>query len=152
MTLNGKTYYPGQGNNSYIFPGIALATICAGMRVIPEETFLVAANTLAEIVTDGDLERGNLYPPLQDIQACSLKIAVDIMSYAYRECKSSRRLGYYRVLLVLWSFCYNCFVFLLIAIATVHPKPEDYEAFIKAQLYDTNYKTAIPATYQWPKL
>lgn len=87
VTVNGKTYHPGQGNNSYIFPGIALAAICAGMRVIPEETFLIAANALADIVTDDDLDSGNLYPPLQDIQKCSLKIAVKIMEYAYRECK-----------------------------------------------------------------
>ncbi|XP_043285088.1 NADP-dependent malic enzyme-like isoform X3 [Venturia canescens] len=123
VTLNGKTYHPGQGNNSYIFPGIALAAICAGMRVIPEETFLIAANALANIVTEEDLESGNLYPPLQDIQKCSLKIAVKIMEYAYRE-----------------------------SLATVHPEPTDYEEFVKAQLYDTKYKTAVPVTYMWPSL
>ena len=57
------------------------------MRVIPEETFLISANALAEIVTDADLDTGNLYPPLQSIQDCSLKIAVKVMEYAYRECE-----------------------------------------------------------------
>lgn len=85
VTINGKTLNPGQGNNSYIFPGIALATICAGMKTIPEETFLIASNTLSSIVSDADLDSGNLYPPLKDIQKCSLKIAVDIMAYAYKE-------------------------------------------------------------------
>lgn len=87
MTLNGKTYHPGQGNNSYIFPGIALGAICAGMKTIPEETFLVAANALADIVTEEDLDSGNLYPPLNHIRDCSLKIAVKVMEYAYNECK-----------------------------------------------------------------
>nr|AXY94679.1 NADP-dependent malic enzyme [Habrobracon hebetor] len=123
VTINGKTYHPGQGNNSYIFPGIALGVICAGMKTIPEETFLISANALAQIVTDTDLDSGNLYPPLQDIQKCSIKIAVKVMEYAYRQ-----------------------------ALATVHPEPEDYEKFIRAQLYDTNYKTALPVTYSWPKL
>ncbi|KAG8040876.1 hypothetical protein G9C98_001864 [Cotesia typhae] len=123
VTLNGKTYYPGQGNNSYIFPGIALGAICAGMKTIPEETFLVAANALADIVTEEDLGSGNLYPPLNHIRDCSLKIAVKIMEYAYNE-----------------------------SLATVHPQPENYDEFINAQLYDTNYKTALPVTYSWPKL
>ncbi|XP_044584439.1 NADP-dependent malic enzyme isoform X1 [Cotesia glomerata] len=123
VTLNGKTYHPGQGNNSYIFPGIALGAICAGMKTIPEETFLVAANVLADIVTEEDLNSGNLYPPLNHIRDCSLKIAVKLMEYAYNE-----------------------------SLATVHPQPENYDEFINAQLYDTDYKTALPVTYSWPKL
>lgn len=123
VTYGGKTHYPGQGNNSYIFPGIALGAICAGMRNIPEETFLMAATALADIVTDNDLESGNLYPPLQDIQKCSLRIATKIMKYSYDE-----------------------------GIATVFPQPDDYEEFIKAQLYDPTYKPSIPPTYAWPKL
>ncbi|XP_053594892.1 NADP-dependent malic enzyme isoform X3 [Microplitis demolitor] len=123
VTINGKTYHPGQGNNSYIFPGIALGAICAGMKTIPEETFLVAANALADIVTDEDLDSGNLYPPLNHIRDCSLKIAAQIMDYAYNY-----------------------------SLATVHPRPANYEEFINAQLYDTNYKTALPVTYSWPKL
>ena len=66
---------------------MALGAICAGMRVIPEEAFLNAATGLAEMVTDGDLESGNLYPPLNDIKKCSLKIAVKLMEYAYQNSK-----------------------------------------------------------------
>lgn len=118
-----KTFYPGQGNNSYIFPGVSLAAICAGMRVIPEETFLIAAEALSDLVTEEDLQKGTLYPPLADIQKCSLCIATKIMKYAY-EC----------------------------SLATVHPEPKDYAEFIQAQLYDTEYKSSIPPTYTWPKL
>ncbi|XP_051172058.1 NADP-dependent malic enzyme isoform X2 [Leptopilina boulardi] len=122
VEYNGKTYHPGQGNNSYIFPGIALGVICAGMRTIPEETFLNAASSLAELVTDRDLESGNVYPPLDDIKKCSLRIAVNLMEYAYR-----------------------------MSLASVHPEPKDYEEFIKAQLYDTSYTSSIPEIYPWPK-
>lgn len=83
FTYKGKTHHPGQGNNSYIFPGIALGAICAGMRTIPEETFLIAAKSLAELVKAEDLNNGTLYPPLKDIQQCSLRIAEDIMKYSY---------------------------------------------------------------------
>ncbi|XP_033224131.1 NADP-dependent malic enzyme-like isoform X2 [Belonocnema kinseyi] len=122
VTYGGKIFHPGQGNNSYIFPGVALGAICAGMRVIPEEAFLNAATGLADMVTDEDLESGNLYPPLNDIKKCSLKIAVKLMEYAYQN-----------------------------SLATVHPEPENYEEFIKAQLYDTAYTTSIPSIYPWPK-
>lgn len=104
VTLNGKTYNPGQGNNSYIFPGIALGAICAGMRIIPEETFLIGANALADIVTDADLESGNLYPPLNDIRKCSLKIAIKVMEYAYQQCKHSL-VSLFTILL--FSYCHH---------------------------------------------
>ncbi|XP_076173511.1 NADP-dependent malic enzyme isoform X2 [Ptiloglossa arizonensis] len=123
VTYNGKTYYPGQGNNSYIFPGVALGVMCAGMRTIPEDTFLVSAKTLADMVSQEDLDHGNLYPPLQDIQKCSLTIAIAVMEYAYE----------------------NNF-------ASVHPQPKDYKEFIKAQLYDTSYKPSVPPVYSWPEI
>lgn len=46
VTYNGQTFVPGQGNNSYIFPGVALATICAGIKTIGEEIFLMAAEVI----------------------------------------------------------------------------------------------------------
>ena len=87
MKYGNRTHVPGQGNNSYIFPGVALGVIAAGMKTIPEDVFLEAAMTLAKIVTEDDLEKGTLYPPLQDIQKCSIKIAVKVMDYAYVNCK-----------------------------------------------------------------
>ena len=43
VTLNNKTFYPSQGNNSYIFPGVALATIVFKSKHIDEDVFLIAA-------------------------------------------------------------------------------------------------------------
>ena len=43
VNYKGKMLYPGQGNNAYIFPGIALATICSATHTIDEEVFLIAA-------------------------------------------------------------------------------------------------------------
>ncbi|XP_012283062.1 NADP-dependent malic enzyme isoform X2 [Orussus abietinus] len=123
VTIDGKTLTPGQGNNAYVFPGIALGAICSGMRYIPEETFLVAADALAKRVNADDLDSGNLYPPLQDIPKSSIVIATEVMHYAYKN-----------------------------GLATLHPEPESYEAFIKAQLYDTSYASSVPPVYSWPKL
>lgn len=43
VTLDGKTYHPGQGNNAYVFPAVGLATIACDIRTIPESVFLESA-------------------------------------------------------------------------------------------------------------
>jgi len=43
---NRRKFVPGQGNNAYIFPGIALATIAANIHHISEDVFLLAAQVL----------------------------------------------------------------------------------------------------------
>lgn len=47
--MNGRTYHPGQGNNAYIFPGVALGVIATGIHHITEELFLIAAQVSARI-------------------------------------------------------------------------------------------------------
>jgi malate dehydrogenase (oxaloacetate-decarboxylating)(NADP+) len=45
--------------------------------------FLIAAETIAKHVTDEDIQKGSLYPPLSIIQECSFDIAIGITKYAY---------------------------------------------------------------------
>ncbi|XP_054726348.1 NADP-dependent malic enzyme-like isoform X2 [Anastrepha obliqua] len=120
VTYKGKTFHPGQGNNSYIFPGIGLGVIAAGIKTIPEEIFLMAAQKLSCMVQDEDLAIGSLYPPLEKITACSVEIAVAIVEYAYKE-----------------------------GLATVFPEPEKKCEFIKTQMYNVNYTPAVPEVYSW---
>ncbi|XP_062127209.1 NADP-dependent malic enzyme [Drosophila sulfurigaster albostrigata] len=118
VTYNGRKFYPGQGNNSYIFPGVALGVLCAGMLTIPEEVFLISAQCLSDLVSKDDLDKGSLYPPLNSIVNCSLAIAEKIVDYAFKN-----------------------------KLATVHPEPANKLAFIKAQMYDLDYPRAFPETY-----
>lgn len=91
VTVNGKTYYPGQGNNSYIFPGVSLAVIACGVHHIPNECFLVAAKALADQVSQKDLDEGRIYPPLKDIREVSLIIAAKTAQYFYVESLANER-------------------------------------------------------------
>lgn len=83
VQLNGKEYRPGQGNNAYVFPGLGLGVVMANARLIPDELFLVAAKTLAEMVADEDIQEGALYPRLKEIRAISLAIAIAVAEKAY---------------------------------------------------------------------
>jgi malate dehydrogenase (oxaloacetate-decarboxylating)(NADP+) len=84
VSYGGRELRPGQGNNAYVFPGIGLGAVVCRARSIPDEFFLTAARTLAGLVTEKDLERGTVYPPLRDIRKISLAIAVAVIENAYR--------------------------------------------------------------------
>ena len=49
VQCNGRTFEPGQGNNSYIFPGVGLGMIACEALKIPEEVFLASARALADL-------------------------------------------------------------------------------------------------------
>lgn len=51
MTLeDGRTFIPGQGNNAYVFPGVALGVIAGGVRHIPDEIFLLTAEVAPSLL------------------------------------------------------------------------------------------------------
>uniref|UniRef100_A0A8C8BJ91 Malic enzyme n=1 Tax=Otus sunia TaxID=257818 RepID=A0A8C8BJ91_9STRI len=79
---NGQTFFPGQGNNAYVFPGVALGVIACGVRHISDDIFLITAESIAAEVTEQNLAEGRLYPPLDSIREVSLKIA--IVDWAYK--------------------------------------------------------------------
>jgi len=78
VRFKDKVFKPGQGNNAYIFPGIGLGVIVSEATRISEDMFLVAARTLADLVSDEDLSVGSIYPALQNIREVSLQIAIAV--------------------------------------------------------------------------
>ncbi len=82
VTLDGKRFVPGQGNNSYIFPGVGLGVIACASRIVTDEMFLAAAKTLANEVHESDLEHGRIYPSLARIREVSASIAVAVVEVA----------------------------------------------------------------------
>jgi malate dehydrogenase (oxaloacetate-decarboxylating)(NADP+) len=83
VIYEGQEFSPGQGNNAYVFPGIGLGAVTCSARIIPDDFFLVAAHTLAELVEEKEILKGSLYPPLTDIRKISLAIAENIAEKAY---------------------------------------------------------------------
>ncbi|XP_064297475.1 NADP-dependent malic enzyme, mitochondrial isoform X2 [Phalacrocorax carbo] len=118
---NGQTFFPGQGNNAYVFPGVALGVIACGVRHISDDIFLLTAESIAAEVTEQNLAEGRLYPPLDSIREVSLKIAVKIVDWAYRH-----------------------------GLASWYPEPADKEAFVKRLIYSPDYDSFVIDDYRWP--
>ncbi len=74
----GKHYQPGQGNNAYVFPGLGLGLVISQAKTVPDELFLTAAETLANLVESEDLQLGRIYPPIHEIRELSAAIAVAV--------------------------------------------------------------------------
>jgi malate dehydrogenase (oxaloacetate-decarboxylating)(NADP+) len=111
VTLGEKTFVSGQGNNAYIFPGVGFGAIVSGARLVTDEMFFVAAKALAQKVSESDLERGLIYPPLTAIREVSAAIAVAVAEVAYQR-----------------------------GLAT-QPRPDDLRAYVEAQMYLPRYRS-----------
>jgi malate dehydrogenase (oxaloacetate-decarboxylating)(NADP+) len=83
VKIGNKTYVPGQGNNVYIFPGVGLGAIVSRSRRVTDEMFLAASHSLAKQVSEYDLSRGCIYPPLSRIREVCATIACEVARIAW---------------------------------------------------------------------
>ena len=109
VTIDGKTFVPRQGNNSYIFPGVGLGAIASETRLVTDEMFMAAAHTLAEMVSEADLKQGSLYPALPQIREVSARIGAAVAAVAYQRGLAAG------------------------------PAPNDLRALVQVQMYDPRY-------------
>jgi malate dehydrogenase (oxaloacetate-decarboxylating)(NADP+) len=75
VEIAGRRFVPGQGNNVYIFPAMGMAVFATEASRVTDEMFIVAAQALAEQVTDENLSMGLIYPPQSLILDASLRVA-----------------------------------------------------------------------------
>ena len=109
----GRHYVPRQGNNSYIFPGVGLGVVSVRSTRVTDEMFMAAARTLANHVSEADLDQGSLYPPLNRVREVSAHIAAAVAEVAYRD-----------------------------GFATLE-RPDDLVAFMRSQMYDPAYASYV---------
>ncbi len=75
VQYNGKTYYPGQANNFYIFPAIGMAVLATQAKKVNDAMFIEAAHAIADEVSTEQLSNGSLYPLQANILAVELRAA-----------------------------------------------------------------------------
>jgi malate dehydrogenase (oxaloacetate-decarboxylating)(NADP+) len=83
VEINGRRFVPGQGNNVYIFPAMGMAVFATEATRVTEEMFIVAAQAVAEQVTEENLSMGLIYPPQSRILEASLHVAERIAAYIF---------------------------------------------------------------------
>lgn len=74
-----------QTNNSYVFPGIGLAAVATGARLISDGMLMAAARTLAEISPARRDPSANLLPPVTDLREVSWRVARSVAVQARKE-------------------------------------------------------------------
>lgn len=118
---SGKEFFPSQGNNSYVFPGVAMAVTSALIRPLTQDLFLTAAKTVANMVTEEDLAVGRTLPPVMKLREVADRVAVDLVTKAFAN-----------------------------GTAQYHPQPADIHQFIQELAYDPCYVDFTPDEYDWP--
>ncbi|KAJ7314973.1 hypothetical protein DFH08DRAFT_715986 [Mycena albidolilacea] len=78
----GKTLYPGQGNNMYIFPGLGLGAILARCSSVSDSMVEASSLGLANSLTPSETAAGLLYPAIERIREISAGIAVQVIRAA----------------------------------------------------------------------
>ncbi|XGW08057.1 hypothetical protein V3C99_010854 [Haemonchus contortus] len=122
VKFKGRTYKPGQGNNSYIFPGVGLGAVLFESKHVTDKIFLLAARVVSTSVTEKSLQKYvRIYPRLKDIRELSIKIATAVGKYLYHH-----------------------------NLATLYPEPHDIELYIRQHIYSTEYEETINKLYEWP--
>jgi malate dehydrogenase (oxaloacetate-decarboxylating)(NADP+) len=83
VEINGNQFVPSQGNNVYIFPAMGMAVLVTEATLITQAMFIIAAQAVAEQVTQKQLDSGVIYPPQSQILETSLLTATKIATYIF---------------------------------------------------------------------
>jgi malate dehydrogenase (oxaloacetate-decarboxylating)(NADP+) len=109
VSFGGRMFVPGQGNNVYIFPALGMAIYATEAKRVTDEMFLCAATSVAEQVTQANLDTGLIYPPQSSILNASVHVAERVASLIFDR-----------------------------GLAGV-PRPADVGAFIRDKVYEPEY-------------
>jgi malate dehydrogenase (oxaloacetate-decarboxylating)(NADP+) len=109
VNLNGQIFHPGQANNMYVFPAVALATYVARPHRLTDACFVAAAEASADQVGPELRAKGMLFPGQANILEMEVATATRVAEFMFDK-----------------------------GLATV-ARPRDVRAWIEGQLYVPGY-------------
>ncbi len=76
--IGQQTFLPSQANNLYIFPAIGMAVYATKAKRVTDEMFIEAAHSVADQVSEQQLDLGMLFPPQSNILEVEIKTAARV--------------------------------------------------------------------------
>ncbi|WP_373318243.1 NAD-dependent malic enzyme [Ameyamaea chiangmaiensis] len=83
VALGERLFYPGQANNFYIFPGLALASFGVKPTRVTDDVLIEAARALSDQIGPEGMAKGLLYPPQSDIMAIQITSACRLAAFMF---------------------------------------------------------------------
>jgi malic enzyme len=80
VTVGGRTFSVGQGNNVLVFPGLGLGALLGGIRTVTDEMLTASAFTLASKLSDAELASGMLFPAVNRLREISAAVAAAVIA------------------------------------------------------------------------
>ena len=87
---DGRTFFPTQCNNMFVFPGLGLGATLSGAKTVTDKMLYVAAEALANYVTEDELAEGKVFPNQKTIRDVSKKVAIAVIEEAIRTGQASK--------------------------------------------------------------
>jgi malic enzyme len=91
VSFEGRSLRVGEGNNGFVFPGVALGVMVSGAHEVTDQLFAVAAEALAHCVSGHDLAAGGIFPEVRELRRVTARVAEAVVRAA-RESGLGRRL------------------------------------------------------------
>ena len=117
VAMGGVTHPIGQGNNAFIFPGLGFGAILSDAAKITDSMVLEAAQALADYSIEKYVEGGLIYPPVDDLQETSIKVATRVVRQAIED-----------------------------GVARRESIPQDVEAFVRERFWHPTYLPFVKGT------
>lgn len=79
----------------YIFPGLGLGATLSGAKRVSDKMLYVAAEALANHVTEEELSQGKVFPHISKIRDVSRRVAVAVVEQAMVEGQATKMYDYH---------------------------------------------------------
>jgi len=83
--FEGRKMKSSQGNNVYIFPGLALGAVLGKTPIITDDMFMAASEALVDVIAEERLQAGQCFPDLNNPREIAAAVALGVIKSAAAE-------------------------------------------------------------------